>query len=350
MTRYVSVFLLLSLAPALFAVNIQAITPSHGPAAGGTTVRIMGDFGPGPYSVVFGGIPAVSTTRLDSQTIEAVTPAHLPGESTVIVNEGGTIFPGGFIEFDFEGDPPEAFERILLPLFTPPVRGALGSEFRTTFAAWNASSTTSALVFGVERAFLIGNFPPIPPEKLIDVPEPIAPRRSLDSLLGPIIYSGTPGRFLYVRVDEARNLATNLRVQDITRSALNLGTELPVVRAREFVTSETLALTNVPIEKRFRNTLRIYATAETVVAVTFISGSSFGIPQQLQRLVHLEPGRHLFEPAYAQVGDFPTFVTNATPINVTISHAGGDDATPIWAFISVTNNETQAITTITPRR
>jgi IPT/TIG domain-containing protein len=358
--RKLSILVSLLVAPALFGiggVNVFSISPESGPSSGGTVVTIKGDFSAGPYNVVFGSIPAPSFSKIDAQTLTATTPAHLPGKSTVVVTQED-VFGPGFLDFTFQDGVPEAFERILLPLLTPPVKGAFGSEFQTSFAAWNANPQGFAHLFGLESACNICLLPPVPPEQLIDVPLVVLPESGLENLLlGPVIPSGTPGRFIYVPAEEVTDLGTDLRVHDITRAALNLGTEIPVVRSREFVSTERLVLTNVPIDPRFRSTLRIYAAAATNVVVTFLSGARVGPPQRIERVLHLEAGHHLFEPAYAAVSDFPAFLTGTLPITVTVvqpwSPFGSPpqpEPPPMWAFISVTNNETQAITTITPQR
>jgi hypothetical protein len=57
-----------------------------------------------------------------------------------------------------------------------------------------------------------------------------------------------------------------------------------------------------------------------------------------------------FEPAYASFADFPV---DAGTVRVTITVDPIITLlpveVPIWAFITVTNNDTQAITTITPQ-
>jgi hypothetical protein len=68
-----------------------------------------------------------------------------------------------------------------------------------------------------------------------------------------------------------------------------------------------------------------------------------------QHSVQIEPGVDLFHPGYAEFSNFPK---SAGMLNVRIQNAiprpleGGVSA---WAFISVTNNETQHITTVTPQ-
>jgi hypothetical protein len=128
---------------------------------------------------------------------------------------------------------------------------------------------------------------------------------------------------------------------------LNFGTEIPVVRERE-MTSRSLDLVAVPTDSRFRRTLRIYATGPTFLWVNFTDGA-----ETFQRTVTLAAGGDGFEPAYAELSDFPTFASGAKQATVTIEApptASPFPQPPYWAFISVTNNDTQVITTITPQR
>jgi hypothetical protein len=225
-------------------------------------------------------------------------------------------------------------ERILVPLLTPPVHGAFGSEFHTRLGIYNHFENPIDVV-GIAPPCILSACP--------------TPRTTIepDSELGDIELSGAPGRFIYVLASQAKHLSFHLRVHDVTRAALNLGTEIPVVRERELTTG-TISLVAVPAGSRFRNTLRIYATASTFLWVSFTDGV-----EKFQRTVTLAPGRDGFEPAFAMVSDFPTFASGAQLVTVTIEPpptANPLPQPPYWAFISVTNNETQAITTITPQR
>ena len=97
----------------------------------------------------------------------------------------------------------------------------------------------------------------------------------------------------------------NLRVRDVTREGLNFGTEIPVVRAREFRSSR-VTLIGVPADSRFRNTLRVYATGLTDLIVTFSNGTL-----RVERYVTMQHSRDPFDPAYATIGDFPVFAGQA---------------------------------------
>jgi hypothetical protein len=226
-------------------------------------------------------------------------------------------------------------ERILVPLLTEPVHGAYGSEFHTRLRIYN-DFENEVTVQGIAPPCFLSACPSIPSTIIESGTE-----------MGEIELNGRPGRFLSVLAGPAQHLAFHLRVHDVTRTALNLGTEISVVRERE-MTTDKISLIGVPADPRFRNTLRIYATGATFLWVSFTDGV-----EKVQRTVTLEPGRDPFEPAYAMVSDFPAFTSGAQKITVTIEpppvlHPLPQP--PFWAFISVTNNETQAITTITPQK
>jgi len=70
------------------APSISGVSPSSGPATGGTTVTITGagfQVGPPPSTVSFGGSAATSATVASGTQIQAVTPAHAGGAVDVVV-------------------------------------------------------------------------------------------------------------------------------------------------------------------------------------------------------------------------------------------------------------------------
>jgi len=332
-----AVFVVLLFAATLSAQTPITITPSAGPTAGGTEVILTGDFPTWPSDVFFGGVPALSTQRIDAHTIKVVTPPHLPGPSRLTMFDYDLYFVLG--SFEFAGDPPPSYEAILLPLLIPPVHGAFGSEFHVDFRAASRGE-------GGVRIYGLAPFCPLGvlclPRALND--EFLDPS-DFDGELGPeaITYNGSPGRIVYVSATQLQNLAMNLRVYDVTRDDQNFGTELPVVRLRDFE-PKRIVLTGVPGDVRFRNTLRIYGATESNVRVTV--GNAAPMEVHLQR-----PTNDLFTPASA------TLTLPATAdafFRVTIEAEGIDTPVlpiplPIWAFVSVTSNESQMITTITPQ-
>jgi hypothetical protein len=333
-----AVFAVLLFAATLSAQTPTTITPASGPTAGGTEVLLTGDFPSWPSDVYFGGIPAASTVRVDAHTYRVVTPAHLPGSSRITVFDYDLFVDLG-VTFEFTGEAPPSFEAILLPILTPPTRGAFGSEFHTDFRA-TSRDNQGVRIYGLQPRCDLGS--PCLPVNYGD--EPLDPSYFGGDLRPEdITYVGTPGRFIYVPVNSLSNLALNLRVYDSTRDDQNFGTEMPIVRLRDFE-PKRLVLTGVPGDPRFRNTLRIYGASESNVGVRIGNGPT--------TQVHLQRGSDdSYTPAYAVLTLPPT--TEPT-FKVTIDAEGIDSPIlpiplPIWAFISVTNNDTQMITTITPQ-
>lgn len=328
---------------------ITRISPDSAPAAGGTEVTIIGSgfetcriCSPAiPPEVIFGDhIPSPSVTLVDANTLRAIVPAQLPGTVRVTVRQhnGSTTRENAFT---YTGRIEEGFDRVLVPLLTGPVNGAFGSRFITELRLANSSNTQPTYFFGLLPICRISACIFVDPLRDAYFVQPggvYGPPESFE-------HAGQPGQFLFIPKSAPR-IDMNLRVYDETRSAFNFGTEIPLVYDRE-LTTEPVKLLGVPLDPRFRNTLRIYATAETTVSVAFAD------------TVHLltlqppdTPWPRLY-PAYAQFSDFPT---GAGTIDVTITPSTvippmpGLEPPRVWAFISVTNNDTQLITTITPHR
>jgi hypothetical protein len=253
---------------------------------------------------------------------------------------------------------PLSYDRLLVPLLTQPIFGANGSEFRTELRVWNKSTTETLQLYGIEPSCLItcpvwdSNLPFEVPVWSSQQQEP--------PQLAP---NGNPGRFVYVSKSQSDQVAMNLRAFDVSRSASNFGTQIPVVLDRDF-SNERIVLPGVPMANNlFRKTLRIYSTVAVKVALSYQGTVVFSGPPPpgilLPQIVTLRPGANLFEPAFATVTDFPDyspFASGDTMLTLVIEPIPDCPicplphvTAPIWAFISVTNNETQHITTISPQ-
>ena len=335
--------LVLSASTLSAAPVITSISPASGPVEGGTVVTIKGTgfhscffcTPPVPPTIYVGGI-LTRVDILDEQTIQFVTPAHLPGSVRITVDQDDGVASLADA-FTYTGAIDTAFERVLLPILAGPTIGANGSLFITSLRVANPSSTQGIDVFGLERYCPLSGCIPI---DLFGTPYHIQPGVSLDP--GEFEYRGRPGAFLYLP-KSGPEPAMNLRVYDDSRGAFNFGTEIPVVHEREFTTTP-IELLGVPLDPRFRHRLRIYATARTSVMVSW---------SDIATQVMVEPGENEFYPAYAELGDLAagegTIDVRVTPSSIT-PPMPGLSAPGVWAFISVTNNDTQLITTITPQR
>lgn len=86
---------------------VSTLTPSSGPAAGGTTVEIKGANLTGATAVSFGGTAASSFTVESATLVKAVSPAHAAGAVSVTVTTPSGTSPG--VTYTYEapsGSPP----------------------------------------------------------------------------------------------------------------------------------------------------------------------------------------------------------------------------------------------------
>lgn len=221
-------------------------------------------------------------------------------------------------------------ERLLLPIFTPPVGGAFGAQFHTDVTVGNLGKTVLSLSGLAYDCDVIISCPDTP--NRIDLPA----ERVLRS--DDVVHNGAPGRFVFVPTEDMDRLSLSLRVLDVTGEDKNFGTEMPIVRESEFV-KDRIVFPLVPVFPWYRIALRIYAASPVDVLVK--AGSQQAVHLRLTGAV--DP----FDPAYAV---FTTFKgVGWARVTVEVDQANNETPVPIWAFITVTNNQTQAITTITPR-
>lgn len=343
------VVLLLVATSVMASPVITSVTPSGGPVFGGTRVVIRGSgfsdnciiCSPpfGGLSVSFGATRSTDVDLIDPTTIEAVAPAHIPGTVAVTVHQLDGSDPNEFSfpnAFTYREESLGFYEPVLFPIFTPPVSGAFGSEFRTT--ARVASRGEPLDLYGVDTNCTTID-PPFLPENPFRV--------GATEFVLPTACSQSVGRLFFVPRERAGDLVANLRVSDVSRLAQSHGVEIPVVRQDDFTTGR-IVLLGVPIDARFRHTLRIYGLPGGSQFVNVVvNGVTRGVP--------LQSGQGLFEPSFATFTDFPTpaqLPAGQSTVTVVIEDPlGGRGIVPptlVWAMISVTNNDTQQITTITP--
>jgi hypothetical protein len=336
---FATLFTCISLAA---APAITSVRPTTGPTSGGTVVTITGSGFSSAQSprVSFGPetLDAVATV-VNATTLTATTPPSLPGtfDVTVLQRDGYATVSNAFT---YVGPVPEAaYERILVPLLIPPAAGAFGARFETELTLSTRQPLSQVTVHGLNATCL--NLPCVRAGK-----DTVHVGFDYNSITpdGWVLYEGTPGRFLYVRKDKLPELYGHLRVRDVTRERENLGTEIPLVRSGTFTTGD-LMLRNEHPGPDYRTTLRIYAPEAAGLSVSIRDWDG----NVTTRDIVLTAGATIYEPAYAVIGDFPAnwmsvLISPPPPPPVDVNHI-----VPYWAFVSVTNNETQMITTITPQ-
>jgi hypothetical protein len=341
------------------AAIITSVSPSAGPSSGGNDVVVTGSgfatniqcILPCPPFVIFGDVAVPAKEESDTRLV-ATAPAHAPGtvDITVALPDGriGTAHNA----YTFAAGAEDAWEKVLLPIHLDgAVPGSNGTRWKTDFwirnngdgpvqlAPWPCETEVCPAVVPLtsilESGFSLHNLPPFFRE----------PRGG-----------GNPSRLLFLSRNGASEVSMQLRVADESRAALNGGTELPVVRNSELLSGRAQLL-NVPYDPaHFRLMLRIYdlTYTEAKFAVTLYAqetseGSTREHVVELTATTDGETGDFRTQAAYVQY-DFADleklpFFPDAFRIEVTPLTPGSR----YYPLVSVTNNETQLITLVTPQ-
>lgn len=252
--------------------------------------------------------------------------------------------------------------RVLIPVYFPePVPGAFGSQWKTAWAVHNPTQaqfhidwcpgSTNPLFNGCTRP-LLANAHLAPSDTETTLPEFSHDFDVLNDSGGPRLIYIRP--FLQNTVSPSA-LTFALRAFDVARTVTNAGTETPVVREEQF-RKTTTNLLNVPTDPAFRLTLRMYETklktAEFTVRV-YDQANNVLLGESNVRLTFRFPHHYvsMFEPPYLQIGDIASLLPSGTtlPPALRIEVEPRSEGSEFWAFVSITNNETQHLTLVTPQ-
>lgn len=337
------------------APTITDIQPSSGPSAGGTEVTLTGTnlltkvvcIVPCPARVSFGTVTVDVETETPTRLV-VITPAHAPGTVDVTVHVTGEEPVKVADGFTFLGDADDQWAQLLLPVYIDgTVSGAFGSAWTTDF--WLRNNGTTPVQLAPWPCPEGQACPPVYP-----LSTSLGPGATLHDL--PPFFrapSANPSRILYAG---SGDISASLRVADTSRSTLNAGTDLPVIRDDE-MRGGTVQLFNVPMDDRFRLLLRIYETAYTKAAFTVrlfdqsdLAGQSSPVHQVTLTATTAQEGEFRTEAAYAQFDLTPLLqLDRVWPAAVRIEIEPKRPGSRYWAVASITNNETQVVTLSTPQ-
>ncbi|MEA2328784.1 MAG: hypothetical protein QOE68_3743 [Thermoanaerobaculia bacterium] len=259
-------------------------------------------------------------------------PPHAPGAVDVVVNtaSGTLTAKAAVIYYDPASTDPAIFEPILFPVsFQGP--GALGSQWVTE--NFISSDTTA---FFRDRLPCCG---------------------SLITGAAQLLNNTNPwGHVLYAIRGTTDSLTLSSRIRDTSRQAQTAGTEVPVVRERDF--RSRLRFINIPVDSRYRVMLRLWAIGDgpfgnnppfiAAVPVSLLSTEVPFLPISMTKI----PGTAM---SFGSI-DVTSLLTRtpANPNTLQVFPSGyGSDAVAlafprIWGMLSITNNDTQQVTIISP--
>jgi hypothetical protein len=283
-------------------------------------------------SVRIGGQEALSV-EIDEENVWVSTPAA-PGVYDVTVVTGSTETTARAALYVFnELTPFDAtqFERILLPIkFNG--SGAHGSQWVTEQVIanrrpWNIDTGH------VELSLSMVWF-----------------NRSLEAnaYYRESVFGGPRGFGLLVPRADADDVSVAIRIRDTSRVDEGFGTEIPAVREEDMAHNEPLSLLDVPLDTRYRVKLRVYAfvpdalRSAATVRTLVRSGDARPAIQELELRRDCATCPEM--PLYGEL-DLP--LASLARVDVRID---GPDEALTWGFITVTNNDTQQVTTVTPQQ
>ncbi|HEV8432528.1 MAG TPA: hypothetical protein VGR95_03880 [Thermoanaerobaculia bacterium] len=316
------------------------VSQSIGSTAGGTPVDVVVSAPqclnqppgvcPTP-AITFDGIPATNVVLDEQGHIHAVTPPHAAGAVLVkVVVNGLTNSSYAFRYIDPAAPPsPKFYDRALIPvIFNGP--GAFGSNWVTELSLRNDNAFT------------------VEPWRAIGGKAELVPRQ-------PLLFSGDApgGLFVGIPLQASASLALHAGVRDTSRADSEWSTEIPIVREKQFSTTG-IDLLDIPADPRYRTMLRIYSTENPV----------FAYNSQVHVIVYSLENGGIYRSFFASLnngsgctdaGSCAEHPSSVAVPDVTAGNFSGrvgveiQSTLPIWAFATVTNNETQHVTIVSPR-
>jgi hypothetical protein len=256
---------------------------------------------------------------------------------------------------------PADYDVVLVPVFFAGP-GAHGSSWTTDVEMIDTSGAPITLA----HALLMGD--PICPSACgcaaeSEVPEYQTKRACL-------AFSNPGGLLLHVpKGTSLEDLQIMARARDLSREEDSAGTQIPVVPRSAFLESpEPILLHDVPVDSRFRTSLRIFdlhfyrpeALIRVYDAASLIAGITAPIVDETLQFEESVPGDLRPIPDhprwYISIGDlvarFPVLAgSSRIAIEIHVAHSIADPPQPdeaYWAMASVTNNATQQVTIIAP--
>lgn len=255
-----------------------------------------------PYAVpITGGKYSVGGVVVDA-------PPHAAGTVDVVAN--GKTATAALIYYDPAEADPAVFEPVVFPsTFEGP--GALGSQW----------TTENFIELGASMSSFFR--------------DPVAGGRLAND-------SQPWGRVLYAMRDTIDDTTFASRIKDLSRQSQSAGTEVPVVRERDF-RARTLRFLNIPSDDHSRLTLRVWSLDDAPL-IFGVDGRAIPFPIPLIPMTKI-PGTTLFFGS----ADITSRLRSGTQNAVVSTPFSSTPRPRIWGMISITNNDTQQVTILSPQ-
>lgn len=336
--------------------EIAQVTPTFGGAGTRITISGSGLYGPAEACLSCPIVPRVLIGHREAQvvtsnpnTIVAIVPEMPLGlyPVSVRVNARTAVAPRGSW-FAYGGRAAnDRYERVLFPVVIDGEQpGARGSRWVTEVTGRNDAATDIRILQGPTQC---------PAGQPCRIPVYGRARTTFEPALEPLVNGG--GAFLYIeQTTTARPpVAFTLRIRDVSRDAEGWGSELPVVHEREAYINRPIPLLDIPAGGNSRAMLRLYDFDGPFGTTARVRVFAHDTNQQLADVNVQLPGVPMIAipmlppvPGYAQADLGTLLPAGFAPGRVRVLVEGPRDSR-MWAFVSITNNTTQQVTTVTPQ-
>jgi IPT/TIG domain len=358
------------------ALGPITINPEGGSSGGGTQMVITGSgfFGGcatpcSEVQVTFDGISATSVSVNSDTRIAVITPPRnglavyfdqfATPPTSVVVKVGSETVRGPWFMYNDTAPVPDLswFARVLLPSYNCGLRGAQGSEWCAQLSLFNASPDP------------VVAYPVYPDRDGLRISAVSVPSRHFSNLgllrvIGKSFDEVAPrsARVMYIDPARADDLRLNLRIYDDSRRQTTWGTEVPVVRERDLRTT-AIEIFPVPLDPLFRQALRIYdpfRLGDGEVEVRFyIAGDGKLVATRratlavFERTMPYDGAVDQSFPGLAELNnlmlDVPELAAVSSTEELRIEVVPLTPRLRFWAMVSLTNNDTQHVTLLTPQ-
>ncbi len=238
------------------------------------------------------------------------------------------------------------YEALLVPLIAQGTPGALGSLWSTEIRLI-ADENVVVYPHHINCVIPEGCYPfDLPLGALYDPTGDVVP------LAGSLF---APTSLVYTHRGDMDKLHFSLRLRDLSRPEQSWGTQIPVVRERDFRSSR-MVIADVPVDPAFRVTLRIYDpdrhnTPAAIVRYVDENGNTLSEarrPFTIPVWGAIGPALLPLLPNYLQIdAGSEAAPLVAAPARIAVEIEPAEAGQRLWAFVSVTSNETQQVTILT---
>lgn len=241
------------------------------------------------------------------------------------------------------------WSRVLVPLTERETPGALGSLWKTEISG--VLETT-------------GSLPPMEPDGCGAIEDPcsLPPlNRLFNAFDEQLVIEGLGPQIIFIAREQADVLRLSTRVYDATKSATTAGAFVPMPWDEDFE-PESLSLVGIPVAPEFRATLRIYDLSGVdggeVEYMLYGDQESQPFHAGTWRLENENPGSYATTallprfPSHTQINLSALIPAHYSRVRIALRAAGHDEENQppmkIWAFVSITNNQTSHVSVVTP--